>query len=72
MEITDKVSNLAQETGDKISRAAEALGDKGDHLKNAEQRLVKDCCNYINDKPMTSIAIAAAAGFLLSRVLSGR
>lgn len=72
MDITEKASDFAHETSDKIGRAAEALGDKADHLKKTEQRLMKDCCRYISDKPLTAMGIAIVSGFLLSRVLSGR
>ena len=76
MDITDKVSHSAHEAYDKIadatSQAAEALGEKGEQLKNAEQQLMEDCRVYVRDNPITSVGIAVAAGFLLSRVLSGR
>jgi ElaB/YqjD/DUF883 family membrane-anchored ribosome-binding protein len=76
MDITDKVSHSAHEAYDKIadatSQAAEALGEKGEQLKNAEQQLIEDCRVYVRDNPITSVGIAVAAGFLLSRVLSGR
>ena len=76
METIDKASHSAHEAVDKIanatSNAAEALGEKGEQLKKAEQKLMKNCCGYISDNPITSVGIAVAAGFLLSRVLSGR
>ena len=74
MEITDKVSNSAHAAYDKIadatSQAAETLGEKGEQLKNAEQQLVKNCRGYISENPMTSVSIAVAAGFVLSRLFS--
>ena len=76
MDITDKASNFAHDTVDKLTGAAcqasEALGEKSDQLINAEQRLIKNCNGYIRDNPVTSIGIAVAAGFVLSRLLSGR
>lgn len=72
MEIADKVSDFAHETGDKIASAKEALGEKGEQLLNAEQRLMKNCQRYVRDNPVTSLGIAVATGFLLSRLLSGR
>jgi len=76
MDITDKVSHSAHEAYDKIadatSQAAEALGEKGEQLKNAEQQIMEDCRVYVRENPITSMGIAVAAGFLLSRVLSGR
>ena len=76
MEITDKVSNSAHAAYDKIadvtSQAAETLGEKGKQLKKTEQQLMKNCSVFISDNPITSVSIAVAAGFLLSRLVSGR
>jgi ElaB/YqjD/DUF883 family membrane-anchored ribosome-binding protein len=76
MEIIDKAANSANEAVDKAAsatnQATEALGKKGEQLKNAEQQLMEDCRVYVRDNPITSVGIAGAAGFLLSRVLSGR
>ena len=74
METIDKASHSAHETVDKIAnatnQAAEALGEKGEQLKNAEQQLMESCRGYVQANPITSLGIAVAAGFLLSRVLS--
>ena len=76
METIDKAANSANEAIDKAAsatnQATEALGKKGEQLKNAEQQLMEDCRVYVRDNPITSVGIAVAAGFLLSRVLSGR
>ena len=76
METIEKASTSAHEVVDKIanatSQAAEALGEKGDQLKSAEQRMMNQCRGYVHDNPITSLGIAVAAGFLLSRLLSGR
>ena len=76
METLNKVSDSAHEAFDKIasatSQAAEALGEKGEQLKKAEQKLMKNCCGYISDNPITSVSIAVAVGFLLSRLLNRR
>ena len=76
METLDKVSNSAHEAFDKIAsatnQAAEAFGEKGEQMKKAEKKLMKNCRGYIKDNPMTSVGIALATGFLLSRLLSRR
>lgn len=76
MEIKDKVSDSAHAAYDKIadttSQAAETLGEKGEQLKKTEQQLMKNLREYVSDNPITSLSIAVAAGFLLSRVVSGR
>jgi ElaB/YqjD/DUF883 family membrane-anchored ribosome-binding protein len=76
MKKTDKAANSPHEASDKATRATsqaiEALGKKGEQLKNAEQQIMEDCRVYVRDNPITSLGIAVAAGFLLSRMLSGR
>ena len=76
MKTIDKASRSTHEAYDKIanatSNAAEALGEKGEQLQKAEQQLMKNCRGYISDNPITSVGIAVAAGFLLSRLLSRR
>jgi ElaB/YqjD/DUF883 family membrane-anchored ribosome-binding protein len=76
MGTTEKVSKFAHEAGERITdaadHAAEVMGEKGKQLKNAEQRLMSNCRGYVCDHPMTSLGIAAAAGFLLSRLLGRR
>lgn len=76
METLDKVSNSAHEAYDKItsagSQVVELLEEKSGQLKNTEQQLVKNCRSYISDNPIASVGIAAAVGFLLSRLLNQR
>ena len=77
MDTIDKAANSAHEAFDRRSaratnQATEALGKKGEQLKNAEQQIVEDCRVYVRDNPIASLGIAVAAGFLLSRMLSGR
>ena len=76
MDTVDKASNYAHETYDKItdvtSRAAETLGEKGEDLLYAEQKLMRQGRRYVRDYPITSLGIAATAGFLLSNLLRHR
>ena len=76
MDKIDKAANSAHEAIDKATRATnkatEALDKKGEQLKNAEQQLIEDCRAYVRDNHITSVGIAVAAGFLLSRMVSGR
>lgn len=75
-ETIDRVKTGAHEAVDKAatatSQAAEAVAKKGEQLRNAEQQFVEDCRGYIHENPVASLGIAVGAGFLLSRLLSGR
>ncbi len=75
METIDNASHSAHEAVDKIAnatnQAAEAIGEKGAQLKNVEQQLMENCRGYVRDNPVTSLGIAIAGGFILSRLLSG-
>ena len=75
METIDNVSHSAHEAVDKIAnatnQAAEAISEKGAQLKNVEQQLMENCRGYVRDNPITSLGIAIAGGFMLSRLLSG-
>lgn len=76
MKISDKAANLAHEAFDTVAdathQATEAIGKKGERLKHAEQRLMKDCRGYIRVNPIMSLAVTTAVGFVLGHLFSRR
>jgi ElaB/YqjD/DUF883 family membrane-anchored ribosome-binding protein len=87
MKTTDKVADFAHETIDTVTNATnqarkafagashqarDSFDEKSDQLIHAEQRMVKKCRGYVRNSPVTSLSIAVAGGFLLSRLLSSR
>jgi len=74
--VVDRIASGAHRTVDKIAsaagQAAETLGVKGEQLKNAQVQAMEQCRGYVRDHPVTSLGIAVAAGFLLSRLLRSR
>jgi len=54
------------------SHAATALGGKGDQLNASSQRLFERASVYVRENPATSLGMAVAAGYVLSRLLSSR
>ncbi len=74
MNTTDKVAQFAHETVDAVADASNharaAFDEKSDQIMNAEQQLLKNCQTYIRENPVTSLGLAVAGGFLLSRLLS--
>jgi ElaB/YqjD/DUF883 family membrane-anchored ribosome-binding protein len=73
---TDKVADFAHETVDALADASNharaAFDEKSDQIMNAEQQLLKNCQTYVRENPVTSLGLAVAGGFLLSRLLSRR
>jgi ElaB/YqjD/DUF883 family membrane-anchored ribosome-binding protein len=86
-QVIDKVSNAARPVVDRIAsgghqavdkiasaagQVAETLDVKGEQLKDVQLRAIEQCRGYVRDNPVTSLGIALAAGYLLSRLLSSR
>jgi ElaB/YqjD/DUF883 family membrane-anchored ribosome-binding protein len=71
-QIRSSAHSAVDRTANATAQAAETLSRKSEQLRNAEQEYLEQCLNYIHQKPLTSLAIAIGAGFLLDRVLYGR
>jgi len=72
----DRLAAGAHQAVDKIagaaSDAAETLNLKSEQLMDAQAKMTETCREYVRANPVTSLGIAVAAGFLLSRLLSSR
>lgn len=72
----DRVASSAHHAVDKMTdaatHAAESLGARTDQLKDAHAQLSQACGTYMRANPVASLGIAVAAGFLLSRIVSGK
>jgi ElaB/YqjD/DUF883 family membrane-anchored ribosome-binding protein len=69
----DRVASLAHQAVDKAAGAAAPTADwlteQSGSLKSAQKKLVEDSSTYISAHPLTSVAIAAVTGFVLSRII---
>ena len=74
MKATDKTDDADEinKLRSDAHRTVDKVANKGQQLKNAEQRLVDNCRGYIDDNPVAALGMALGAGFLLSRLLTGR
>lgn len=72
----DRMASGAHQAVDKAAavahQAADTLGTKGNEIKKAQTRLVSECGGYVRANPIASLGLAAAAGFLLGRLLASR
>lgn len=83
----DKVSGIARSAVDSLtagahqgldkatdaaSQAAETFDAKRDELKVAQAKLMESCRSYVRQNPITSLGIATAVGYVVSRLLKSR
>lgn len=72
----DNLSASAHHAVDRIAGAAnqavETLDAKSGQLRSAQSRITENCCAHVRDKPLTSLGLAVATGFLLSWLLKLR
>jgi len=72
----DRVATGAHLAVDKLAgaatSAAETMSVRGQQLKEAQTRITANCRSYVRENPMVSVGIAAAVGFVLSRLFKRR
>lgn len=69
----DRAATLAHEAADKLKGAsaqtADWMSEKTESLSATQKKLVEDTCAYVSANPLKSIAMAVAAGYVLSKIL---
>ena len=69
----EKLSNSAHVAVDKMStvasQAATRMSEKANQMKDLQDQVISDTRVRVREKPMTALAIAAGAGYILSRIL---
>jgi ElaB/YqjD/DUF883 family membrane-anchored ribosome-binding protein len=73
MNTADKVAHFAQDAADSVTSAGHqaraAFDERSEQLLRAERYAEKSCRSYVRTNPVTSLGIAAAAGFLVGSLL---
>lgn len=72
----DHLTSGAHHAADAITRTAsqvaKTLDARGGQLMEAQSRLTERCSNLVREKPIRTLGIAVAAGFVMSWLLSKR
>jgi ElaB/YqjD/DUF883 family membrane-anchored ribosome-binding protein len=61
--------NAVDWAADKASNARDALSDAGHDMKETQEKWLAIAREYVQENPATSVGIALASGYLLSRIL---
>lgn len=68
----DRVARAAHETVDRVAEAAqpaaEWIGDSAERVKQAQDQMVAGTREYIRERPLVTLSVALAAGYLLGRL----
>ncbi|MCY7308661.1 MAG: hypothetical protein LH632_21505 [Rhodoferax sp.] len=71
--VVDRLAIGAHQTTDRVALAANnavgTLRSAGAQFKSAQNQLTQGCSTYVQEKPLTSLGIAVAAGFALATLL---
>ena len=69
----EKLSSTAHVAVDKMStaasQAASKMTEKAGQMKDLQDQVIADTRVRVREKPMTALAIAAGAGYIISRLL---
>ena len=72
----DRISAGAHQAVDRLAEAAamaaDSLDTRGRQLRAAQSRLIDNCYSTLREKPVSSLGVAVAAGFLLGWYLKRR
>jgi ElaB/YqjD/DUF883 family membrane-anchored ribosome-binding protein len=74
--VVDRMTASAHEAVDRVSsvasHAVDTIGLKEEQISAAEKRLVAGTSRYVKEHPVTSLGIAIATGYFLSRIFASR
>jgi ElaB/YqjD/DUF883 family membrane-anchored ribosome-binding protein len=64
-----QVHGAVDQVADAAAPAAQWLEKQGDTLTSGSEKLLKDSSRYVAAHPLQSLAVALAAGYLISRLI---
>ena len=65
----DSITNINQKAHAALDRASDVATQTADWLSSPQKDLTHKTCTYVQAKPMRSIGMAFAAGFVLAKLL---
>jgi ElaB/YqjD/DUF883 family membrane-anchored ribosome-binding protein len=69
----DRAARAAHETVDKVAQAAGPAADwfneSAEQFKQQQAQLMESCRGYVRERPLVTVGVALAAGYLIGRLL---
>lgn len=59
-------------TADTVNNAKDSLSETGQDMKETQEKWLAAAREYVQENPATSVGIALASGYLLSRIFGSR
>ncbi|MBK7280533.1 DUF883 family protein [Candidatus Aalborgicola defluviihabitans] len=66
---TDSAHDAAHSLSLAANRASRMVSEKGEQLMHAQSRMTKSCQGFVQERPLTTVGIALAAGVVLGWLL---
>jgi len=66
----EKAHRSVNSAADAVAPTADWLTEQGEHLYEAQKKMVDDSCRYIAANPLKSAGFAMLAGYILSRFIN--
>ena len=68
-QLTQQAQSAVNKLSDMGSRAGSMMSDKASQWRDMQDQVVSDTRVRVREKPMTALAIAAAAGYVLAKLM---
>jgi len=69
----DRVARAAHETVNKVAQAAapaaDWLNESAAAVRQQQEQLIESCRGYVRERPLVTVGVALAAGYLIGRLL---
>lgn len=69
-QLTQQAQSAVNMLSDMGTRASSMMSDKASQWRDMQDQLVSDTRVRVREKPMAALAIAAAAGYILAKLMS--
>ena len=67
-EVHHNVNEAVDKVTEKAGKVVDDICEKGEKLMESQEKMLGECSSWVRSNPLTAIAMAAGAGYLLSKI----